>query len=335
MTKPFIFPDPGVPRIPIERIDDIHSEQAARAVAESRPFVARFPGAVLDWTPAYLREKGGAAPIETWKKSGEKAQMSLAAFLDLVDKPEEHARDYVVHNYPVIKLWDWSGPNAQHAALLADVNLPAFIERDRIAGMFVWVRNTGYYDNKSHCESNACAAINLQVRGKKHVWLFPPDDASRLGVHVPRDQLMEPAFFSTEQTVYHPSQNPTFADAHCYEAVLEPGDAIHIPTFWFHWFVHYDVYQMNLNCWFSPHVIPLSPIAANWAYMNALTIALGDLTNLKQQFEELPLATQELLTRIADILVDDPRCTSSMRVRELNAARAKQVLDPKRFTKKP
>ena len=120
----------------------------------------------------------------------------------------------------------------------------------------------------------------------------------------------------------------------CYETVLEPGDAIHIPTFWYHWFVHYNVYQMNLNCWFGTDTIPLSPVAADWAYMNALCLALGDLPNLRERYAELPLETRELLTRISHILIDDARCTESVRWRELNAARVHQTIEPSRVTKK-
>lgn len=331
----FVFPDPGVPRLAIERIDDIDSEQAARCIAEARPFVTRVKWPTLGWTPEYIREKVGKVPVETWKKTGEKVGMSLDEFLTLVDDPARHARDYVIHNYPVMKLWDWFGPQEPYRPLIDDVPLPAFIDPKRISGMYVWVRNTGYYDNKSHCESNACAAINLQVRGKKHVWLFPPQDARLLGVDLTRADLMLPAFFSTEQSVYHPSdEHPEFEDARCYEAVLEPGDAVHIPAFWYHWFVHYNVYQMNLNCWFAPPAMQLHEVSAQWAYLNALSVALGDQAHLQERFEQLPAATQELLTEIARLLIHDPRCTDQMKWRELARQRTQQTLAARVFTEK-
>ncbi|MDB4957891.1 MAG: hypothetical protein JWO36_5460 [Myxococcales bacterium] len=334
-SSDFVFPDPGVPKIPIERLDDINSDKAARYVAEHRPFVVRVDWPALQWGPDYLRATAGTVPIRTWKKTGEEVEMPLSEFLTLVEDPVTHKRDYVVHNYPVIKLWDWWGKKREYEQLLRDVPLPGFINPDRISGMNVWVRNTGWFDNKSHCESNAAAAINLQVRGKKHVWLFPPEDAHLLGVEVPRESLMEPAYFANVQTVFRPSpEHPEFANVRCYETVLEPGDAIHIPTFWYHWFVHYNVFQMNLNCWFSTDTIQMSPVAGDWAYMNALSIALGDLGNLRERFAQLPVETQDLLTKISHLLVGDPRCTDSMMYRRLFAAREKQVLDPSMFTKK-
>jgi len=106
------------------------------------------------------------------------------------------------------------------------VRLPSFIAPDQVKEMYVWARNVGWYDNRSHCEPSAAAAINLQIRGKKHVWLFPPEDAGLLGVASPREEMMTPPFFSADQHVYRPSpEHPGFANVRCYEAVLEPGDA--------------------------------------------------------------------------------------------------------------
>jgi hypothetical protein len=236
-----------------------------------------------------------------------------------------------------MKMWDWFGPDERYRPLLDELPLPAFIRPDRVSGMYVWARNTGYFDNKSHCESNACAAINLQVRGKKHVWLFPPEDARLLGVDLDRDNLMLPAFFATVQTIYQASdEHPEFKNVRCYETVLEPGDAIHIPAFWYHWFVHYNVYQMNLNCWFATDTIQMNPVSAQWAYLNALSLVLGDQTNLQSRFAELPVETQELLTKIASVLIHDARCTDQIAWRDLQQKRTQQTLDPTRFTdKKP
>jgi hypothetical protein len=328
----FVMPDPGVPCIPIERLD-LYSEQAARYVAEARPFIARVDWPALEWSPALLREKVGGAHVATHKRSGEPATLTISKFLDLVDDAASASSEYVMHNYPIIKLWDFAGPNPELAALRADVRLPTFIQPDRISGMYVWARNSGWYDNQSHTEQNAAAAVNLQVRGRKHVWLFPPDDARMLGLQVRREELMTPPFLSANQTIYRASpEHPEFEHVRCYETVLEPGDLIHIPTFWFHWFVHYNLYQINFNCWFSTDRIALSPVSAQWAYMTALSLALGDLPNLTERFAQLPVATQELLTKIANLLMEDRRCTDSMLWREVHKVRAHVTLDPKAFT---
>jgi hypothetical protein len=240
----FVMPDPGVPRIPLVRLD-IDSAEAARYVAESRPFVTRINWPARDWTPDYLREKVGTNRVPVWKRDGTRPELTISEFLDLVDNAKQASEDYVLHNFPIIKLWGADGPVAGMEALLADLQIPAFVQRDRIREMFVWARNSGAYDNKSHCEPNAAANFNVQIRGKKHVWLFPPEDAGALGVATTnRDELVTPPFFSQTQRVFAPSEeHPEFREVRCYETVLEPGDAIYIPVFWFHWYVHHDFYQ--------------------------------------------------------------------------------------------
>jgi hypothetical protein len=333
MDTPFTMPDPGVPRIPIERLD-LESEQAARYVAQSRPFVTRVDWRALAWTPDYLRTKVGNSRVLLPRRDGTRSEVTIARYLDLIDHPREMAAEHVIHNYPVMKVWGYDGPNPELACLLDDVRWPSFIAREHVKEMYVWVRNTGWFDNKSHCEPNAAAGFNLQVRGKKHVWLFPPEDAGLLGASSPREEMMGPPFFSAGQTVYRPSpEHPEFAKVRCYEAVLEPGDAIHIPVFWYHWFVHYDVYQMNFNIWFGGPTIPLSPVAGEWSFMNALCIALGGFKHAKDKFDALPLETQELLCKIANTLIEDRRCTDVREWQDAKREAPKIDIDPKLFDK--
>ena len=141
--------------------------------------------------------------------------------------------------------------------------------------------------------------------------------------------MMEPPYFSAGQTVYRPSpEHPEFARVRCYEAVLEPGDAIHIPVFWYHWFVHYDLYQMNFNVWFGGPRLPLSPVAAEWSYMNALCLALGGFNVAKERFAALPIETQELLCKIGNMLIEDRRCTEVAQWEAAKREAPRLALDP-------
>ena len=331
----FVMPDPGVPRIALERLE-IDSPEAAQHVAESRPFVTRVHGPMLEWTPDLLREKVGANLVPVWKRDGTRPLLPISQFLDLVDNAEQASEDYVLHNFPIMQLWGIDGPVPGMEPLLDDLRLPAYIKRERIREMFAWARNAGWYDNKSHCEPNAASNFNVQIRGKKHVWLFPPEDAGALGVATTnREELVTPPFFSQNQKVFAPSEeHPEFKSVTCYETVLEPGDAVYIPVFWFHWFVHYNAYQLNFNVWFDGGPLLLNPVAAEWSYMTALCIALGGFKNATERFAALPIETQELLTSIASTLVQNRACTD-LAARTIAKRDAPDgTLDPKVFTKK-
>ncbi len=307
-TQDFKFPDPGVPRIPIERVD-LYSERAAHLAALSRPFVAKVDWPALQWTPEYLRKKIGHGTVPMLLRNGEKVKVSVNQYIDVIDNMRSGTGEYVAHNYPVIGIKGRSA-NPDFECLTADLRLPSFIRDDNTTDMWIWLKNAGCYDNKSHAEPNAAANLNLQVAGKKHVWLFPPDDAALIGAVSTREEMWGPPFFASEQKVYGVSdEHPEFANAHCYEAVLEAGDVIHIPTFWFHWFVHYDAYQINFNAWFYPDQIPMSPIAGEWAYMKALAVSLGGFDVAAERFAALPEETQELLAKVARTLSTEPRVT--------------------------
>jgi hypothetical protein len=329
----FEFPDPGIPRIPLDRLD-INSEEAARYVAESRPFVSRVDWPATQWSPDYLRKKVGDSKVTITKRTRERVEITVNEFLDLVEAGHDVSDEYVIHNYPLMKLWGYGGPKEDFSALLEDLPLPAFIDPDNITEMYAWARNRGWYDNKSHCEPNAAAALNLQIRGKKHVWLFSPADASALGVASSREDMMEPPFFSAAQRVYKPSpEHPAFEYVTCYETVLEPGDVVHIPAFWYHWFVHYNLYQMNYNVWFTTESTPLSPVAGEWAYMNALCESLGGIAVAKEKFAALPEETQVLLHKIATTLINDSRCTDTRLVHALKLTGPAIQIDPAEFEK--
>jgi hypothetical protein len=323
----FVFPDPGVPRIPLDRLDDIHSPEAARYVAEFRPFVTRVDWKAVQWTPDYLKQKVGEHRVPLRTRAGGTEQVTIAKFLDLVENQKQASSEYVMHNYPIMKIWGFDGLNTEMEPLLADIDLPSFIPRDKIQEMYVWARNMGWYDNKSHCEPNLAAAINVQLRGKKHVGL--------LGAASPREEMMGPPFFSAGQTVYAPSaEHPEFAKVRCYETVLEAGDAVHIPPLWYHWFVHYDVYQMNVNVWWTTPSLQVSPVTAEWSFMAALCLSLGGFRAATEKFAALPMETQELLAQIAKTLIEDRRCTNVPLYQSAKRDAPKIAIDPKEFTKK-
>lgn len=325
----FVMPSPGVPTTPLERLD-VDSPEAQRYVVEGRPFVTRIKWPALEWTPETLKTKVGDEIVQTRDREGNFVPVTVSQYLDIVQDQRRSSGKYLPHNGPIIKAWGYDGPVAGMETLMADIELPRFIRRDQIASMFVWVRNFGAYDNKGHCEPNAASNFNVQLRGKKHVWLFPPHDAGKLGAAASKAELVERPHFSVEQRVYHPSdEHPEFKDVRCYEIVLEPGDAVYIPPFWFHWFVHYNVYQMNFNVWFMNDSLQLSPVSAEWAYMNALAEVLGGFENFKERFTALPAQTQDLLVKIANTLVNDPTRLDARKIIMAKAEGAPIAVNPR------
>jgi hypothetical protein len=305
------FPRHGLPCRPIERVE-LESDAARLAVIQSRPFVARVRDwRALAWDVPSLQQRVGNKPLTLLSAADRRPmQVTLGEFLDMVKAPRAK-RTFIYPNTPVIRLWNiGTGPDPELGKLMDDFTLPSFIPRDRMSSINLWASDAseGPLNNASHCEPNAMSNLNLQVRGKKHVWLFSPDDARHVGV-VPT--MMGPPFVAHQQGISELSEeHPEFRDATCYETILEPGDAVFIPTFWFHWFVHYPTYQLNLNFWWEPEQIQLTPISANWTFMSALCKALGGFPNAEAAFDKLPPETQHLLRDVEQCLLYDGTLTS-------------------------
>ncbi|TVY41335.1 tRNA wybutosine-synthesizing protein [Lachnellula subtilissima] len=111
-----------------------------------------------------------------------------------------------------------------YPTLSADFNLPNELEYVtnnshsaplRIAGpVTMWL----HYD--------VMANVLCQIRGQKRLVLFPPHDIMHLG--------FEPGASSSSINVFEHLQDPYLSFTHPYEAILEPGDILFIPSLWLH-----------------------------------------------------------------------------------------------------
>jgi hypothetical protein len=302
---------------PIPQVE-LDSKEARDRVERGEPFVARVHGwRALEWDVEYLKRVVGAKILTVDRRSGGTKDMPLAEYVDLV-ADASRLPEFELPTGPLIRIQSPDGVDPELAPLARDIQWPSYVRPEKISSINIWVSSpSSETGSVSHAEPNAMTNLNLQVRGKKHVRLFPPDDARCLSVP---PSVCYPPFVAAGQMAYRISENPRFAEVRAYETVLEAGMAIHIPAFWFHWFEHYPAYQINLNVWWETDRMPLHPISANWAYLNALCTALGgfDEQTTVARFEALPEETKALLRAIEDNLLNKP---SLLRPLEMLAAR--------------
>jgi hypothetical protein len=193
--------------------------------------------------------------------------------------------------------------------------LPAFLPASFAANILI--RGAGSADalfqTPPHWEYNAFAGLFLQIRGRKNLWLFAPEEAPNLGM---RSELGDgfPFLSVGAHACTDPDKFPELANATCLEHVLEPGDLVYFPEYWFHWFTHYPEYQLNFRIFFpaDPHV--LNPLSAAWAFSNALAEALGGFAQAEQRFNELPENVRALLISVEENLLKNRAMVDSMSV---------------------
>lgn len=117
-----------------------------------------------------------------------------------------------------------------------------------------------------------------QIRGIKRCLLFGPDQFKNLypyPVHHPCDRQSQVDFDNPDLTKF-----PKFTQAHAWECLLEPGEVLYIPTYWWH-HIESLTDTVSINFWYlaasTPNqiVYPLSA-AQETAMMRNIEKMVGD-----------------------------------------------------------
>lgn len=169
-------------------------------------------------------------------------------------------------------------PSIYVASTTLDTFLPGFRDenpmglggRDPLAS--IWI------GNRSRIAAHQDVPDNLAcvVAGRRRVTLFPPDQLANLYIgpldHTPAGQAVSLVDFSAPDLERH----PRFAEAlrHARSAVLEPGDAVFIPSMWWHHMEGLEPFNVLVNYWWR-----CSPAWMDTP-MNALMLAIISLREL-------------------------------------------------------
>jgi hypothetical protein len=304
-----VFPVNPAKKLPLPRVDDPASPEAQRLVAAKQPFTCKVKDwPLLDWSIPYLKSKVGHVPREMVRtKTKEKFGITTAEFLEMIERDPGWKSQCM----PA----EGGGPpmdlrKPEYSTLFEDLRLPSYVTAGQYTA-HVMIRNsrdTGrgeFYDTPAHYELNVTPSIYIQVLGKKHLWLFSPDEARRLGME---SFMTEPPYLSNgAEACSNQAKYPELAEATCYEIVLERGDLVFWPEFWVHWFAHHHDFQLNIRLDWLEERFQLNPMSATWVYCNALAESLGGFGNFKRAFMALPPEAQALLVKVEQTLFNEPR----------------------------
>jgi len=126
-----------------------------------------------------------------------------------------------------------------------DENVVDFGARDPLAS--IWIGNRSRIPAHQDVPDNlACV-----VAGRRRVTLFPPSQLENLYIgpldHTPAGQAVSLVDFNAPDH----ARFPKFAEAlrHARGAVLEPGDAVFIPSMWWHHMEGLEAFNVLVNYW--------------------------------------------------------------------------------------
>ena len=222
-------------------------EFCERYVRRERPVIVR--GAVGDWlpsskwTPEHLkamcgssRVRGGVSPEgHHWEQAdrtngGVAPKIEFAKAIDNIFAPANTGQKCRVHQE---SLYNWDA--------LEKESPPIRYVLGKIIAKNIWMGSAGNV-TKTHYDMHD--NINIQLRGRKEIILFPSAQLDELYPRRAWDYMSN--FSRVEIAAPDLSRYPRFSRATPFRAILEPGDFIYIPIYWWHEFRTLEA-SLNVN----------------------------------------------------------------------------------------
>ena len=220
-------------------------------VRRERPVVVR--GSIQDWpptfkwTPEYLKATFGSRRVRTGVSTngdyiayatrlnlGVEPEMALAQVIEDIFAPLRTGVKRRIHQEP-LDTW----------GVLDEESPPIRYVPGNVITKNIWMGSTGnvtkiHYDMEDN--------INAQLRGRKEIILFPSAQLDELYPRSGWDYMSN--FSRVDIAAPDLARYPKFSHATPMRAVIEPGDFIYIPIYWWHEF-HTLEASVNVNFWWQ------------------------------------------------------------------------------------
>ncbi len=270
------------------------------------------------WSTDYLRAKIGDKKVRVKESPSNvhpdlfsstpsrSVETTISDYIDLLasDRPERTRRylngdeSRILHSYTEV--------DPAFAPLRSDIAVPDYCDSNQIKTIGLWLSAQDVIASL-HYDSDGCHNLNVQVKGKKRVLLFSPDQF--LYPFSGTGPSSGPQNFS-QINIADPDEGrfPALRSARCLEAILEEGDMLFIPSYWYHAVFHLGRININVNFWWPPDHFRLTKTSFRATFLSLLNSALADgrrFANEKQgqhATTHLSLETRRLLQSMEDLI---------------------------------
>ncbi len=269
------------------------------------------------WTLDYLRSRIGGRKVRVTESpttlypdffSGvpsRQVETDFAEFIDLLasNRPERNQR-YLNGDETTI-LSSYTQLNPAFAPLCNDFEPPAYCDRQQIKTVGFWMSAKGVVSSL-HYDFDGSHNLNVQVRGRKRVLLFSPSEGLYpfSGLQASRNA---PNF--SQVNILDPDEGrfPAFRSAKCVEAVLEEGDMLFVPSYWYHALFHLGEININVNFWWQPTTFHLNKTSFRSTFLALVGLVLtgkpfGNPRELVSAIEKLSTDQRRLLQQVEDLI---------------------------------
>ncbi|MEC4812263.1 MAG: cupin-like domain-containing protein [Scytonema sp. PMC 1069.18] len=130
--------------------------------------------------------------------------------------------------------------------LVQDIEIPDYIEPKLLIITNLWVGTGG---NVSPLHHDMSENLLSQVHGRKRILLFAPNQTSLLYPFPAHSKIPHMSQINIDQPDI--DKFPKFQKAKYMECVLEPGEMLFIPAFWWHQVYSLDGLNISVNFWWK------------------------------------------------------------------------------------
>ena len=200
--------------------------------------------ALSSWTVDYFKSIAGDTDIrvevspnrvfppvhaQSYKQSGYHLEnMTFGQYIDKITSESSVKEEYYFAQQPVDVLFP---------QLMNDIKPPDYFNEKSLISTNLWFAGEG---NTTPMHYDLVHNLYAQVIGRKRFILFAPE---QIGLLYPFPKTSPIAHFSrVNLDDPDPVKFPRFQQARPLECIVEPGDILFIPTFWWH-----QVYSLNMS----------------------------------------------------------------------------------------
>lgn len=130
--------------------------------------------------------------------------------------------------------------------LISDIEVPDYIDPKLLIITNLWIGAGG---NVSQLHYDMPENLLSQVRGRKRILLFEPKQTSFLYPFPAHSKIPHMSRLNLDQP--DAKKFPKFQKAKYTECILEPGEMLFIPAFWWHQVYSLDMLNISINFWWK------------------------------------------------------------------------------------
>lgn len=165
-------------------------------------------------------------------------------------------------------------------SLANDINMPTLLSRNNLEVGVIWIQGKR---TQSWLHTDPYENLYTQVQGTKRLLLMHPEESSNVYNNRKYGGYCEVDAFEPDL-----KQFPDFEKASIYEVILNPGDLLYIPAFWFHAVESLGAINVTVNWWYRPEKLYCSP--------GTMYFLLEKMVNKLIQSENDPLVIENILS---------------------------------------